>query len=748
MYARLADVPQEALDVGPLNPTRVWRVDIAGAGGAKKLCVADVDALYARIRESTWPAYYEHWLTDRPMRYMVDIDMKHTGDDDDGPMYVETEVFPRMLDGIPGLRREELLVYTATRASKFSYHIHLPRHYVDDVAAAKRLTEALFADCEHVDKGIYGANRCMRLPHCVKDGMTTPLTLDLRLTGAEWLAVADDMLFKAALSSYFDLAACERIDVPEPPPPAAQHAQIVLPEAAPSETRARIIERVPQWQNVALKATGFWCDTTSTYCPILDGEHSSKGAAWALMYPDGHIRFGCEKADCKNAQARVELDAPPELTEAVVVEFMNSRLAMLHMDGDPRYVHWDTRREQPRYLTLNGARQVFANLYTFRNNKPIGYFTIWTKSAQRREYVDEVFDPRPTPPTVLNQWKPFPVEPIEDPDPDAFPLIREYLCRVFGHEDVRIMQTVMAIAGQMFCEPWRKLGRAVMLYGDPGTGKSTWFEILSRCIGAEKCYQVVNNSAITGNFNAWRKNKLLLFMDEAMYSGRRKDVGIIKAMITEPRFDLRQKYLPAVQYPCYARVLAASNNFDANYVDPGERRWFNIEVGTGLRCNHAFFAALWDELNDGGLEWLMGQCILAYKHCFDPHDLPRSKYAIESKLNNLSKIRSWWHEWLQRHYDPAPNGAIISPRELTLDDAYTDYCNWTDGDYGTLKSRNKFVRAWKKECLPEACEAERRTIDTQYGKRRAWIMQLVDLPRLMTHFAENVLYESVNDVFA
>lgn len=262
-------------------------------------------------------------------------------------------------------------------------------------------------------------------------------------------------------------------------------------------------------------------------------------------------------------------------------------------------------------------------------------------------------------------------------------------------------------------------------------------------MGSDKCATLVDNERITAQYNGWRKNKLLVFMDEALYGGRRKDLGVLKAMITEPTFDLNEKYQPAVQYPCYMRVLGASNNFSTNHVATDERRWLNLRVGDSLRCNHEFFGALWDELNDGGLEWLMAQCIWAYNNNgINPRALPRSEHGRELKLDCISRIQKWWLAWLQEERVDAM-GHEISLREWSVNMAYADYKETSDGDYGRAGSKIWFVREWRKQCLPEVCKTERRLVDG----RRIRFMQLLPIAQLRHHFAVNVLSEKTEDVF-
>ena len=65
----------------------------------------------------------------------------------------------------------------------------------------------------------------------------------------------------------------------------------------------------------------------------------------------------------------------------------------------------------------------------------------------------------------------------------------------------------------------------------------------------------------------------LVFLDEAMFGGSRKSVGVIKTRITEPFITIEQKGVDAFRIANHMIFIAASNEASAVAADIGDRRW-------------------------------------------------------------------------------------------------------------------------------------------------------------------------------
>src|ERR1019366_5543848 len=87
-----------------------------------------------------------------------------------------------------------------------------------------------------------------------------------------------------------------------------------------------------------------------------------------------------------------------------------------------------------------------------------------------------------------------------------------------------------------------------------------------------------NGDQLTGRFNASLGKSCAVFLDEALWAGDKKGEGVLKALITEPSFQLEAKFRDAIMVENRLRIMVASNNDWAVPAGIGDRRWFVLNV--------------------------------------------------------------------------------------------------------------------------------------------------------------------------
>ena len=145
---------------------------------------------------------------------------------------------------------------------------------------------------------------------------------------------------------------------------------------------------------------------------------------------------------------------------------------------------------------------------------------------------------------------------------------------------------------------------AVVMRGIEGAGKGTLAKALLHILG-QHGLAISNAKHLTGNFNGHLRDYVLLFADEAFFAGDRAHVGVLKALITEPTLTIEAKFQNAVQMPNFVHLMMASNE---DWVVPASleaRRFFVLEVSAAKANDHAYFAAIWAEMEDGGYEAML-----------------------------------------------------------------------------------------------------------------------------------------------
>jgi hypothetical protein len=233
--------------------------------------------------------------------------------------------------------------------------------------------------------------------------------------------------------------------------------------------------------------------------------------------------------------------------------------------------------------------------------KPVA--DIWLNHPNRRQFIRGViFDPsgRPVPEGTLNLWQGFATQPRQGSWERLRIHIRDMICR--GNR-VHHEYLIRWLA-RMVQHPDEQGEVAVVMRGAEGTGKGTLARAMKRILG-QHALAISNSKHLTGNFNAHLRDCVFLFADEAFFAGDRQHLGVLKAIITEPYLTVEGKYQNAVQVPNFLHLMMASNE---EWVVPASleaRRFLVLEVDDAHKDDHAWFAAIWEEMEAGGYEAML-----------------------------------------------------------------------------------------------------------------------------------------------
>ena len=108
--------------------------------------------------------------------------------------------------------------------------------------------------------------------------------------------------------------------------------------------------------------------------------------------------------------------------------------------------------------------------------------------------------------------------------------------------------------------PHRKVKTSIVLTGQEGTGKGSPIQVYAKIFGYKHYLHTSDLGCVIGNWNSSLKHKLLLFLDEASWGGDKHSAGALKALLTEERITIKEKYMPEKQMTNLLRVIFASNN--------------------------------------------------------------------------------------------------------------------------------------------------------------------------------------------
>ena len=222
--------------------------------------------------------------------------------------------------------------------------------------------------------------------------------------------------------------------------------------------------------------------------------------------------------------------------EEHAVETLNKKHALVH--SGQTYIL--TEKDHPIFkgkdFTLE-SRQSFRMYYEDEriqcsDSKFRSIADVWLLSPQKRKYHDITFDPTMNAKTAeaegfYNIWRGFALEAKQGDCSRYWKHLRDNICA--GDEKAFIF--VKGWLAYIFQHP-DKVHTALVICGSQGVGKNSFVEPLGVLLGSH--YVLLNNiSELISNFNFHLKNAVLIHANEAFWGGNKKDIGTLKAMITE-----------------------------------------------------------------------------------------------------------------------------------------------------------------------------------------------------------------------
>jgi hypothetical protein len=306
---------------------------------------------------------------------------------------------------------------------------------------------------------------------------------------------------------------------------------------------------------------------------------------------------------------------------------------------------WNTKKDEPKRMPL-----------------PIA----WLQWEHRRSYRQLVFKPGSVelPADTYNIWRGWGVT----PSPTGlcarfFAHLLHVVCK--GNE--QHYKWLLDWMADIVQYPQRKLGYAVALKGEMGTGKSLVGMALKPILGrhhiiADKSRQ------ITGNFNAHLEPILLLQAEEAFWAGNHDAEGTLKNLVTGQYLPIERKGIDTVESPNFARVLVTSNADWVWPVEVGDRRLVAFELsdryadapaGTPRAARRlTYFARLYEELQHSTFAPHLLHLLLT--RALDDAFLrqpPRTRALEEQAIHSMSPPEAWLRNLLLR--GELPTGCVV-----------------------------------------------------------------------------------------
>lgn len=387
-------------------------------------------------------------------------------------------------------------------------------------------------------------------------------------------------------------------------------------------------------------------------CSLVRAKADDETIAGIIMNRDNKISESVlDKPRPERYAAKQIQDAKEEVQDPMLRELNSKHAVISDIGGKCRIISETFDYALKRTRISYQSFQDFLNRYCSRkvqiavdaDNKPV-YIEAgkwWTRSSQRRQYETIVFSPGKEVPQAYNLWQGFACESLPGDIELFISHIRKNICQN-NEEYYHYLISWMARTVQ---QPDCAGEVAIVLRGDMGTGKGIFCKHFGSLFGRH-FLQISDPKHLIGSFNSHLRDCVVIFADEAFWAGDKKHESVLKSLVTENYLTIESKGVDVVASPNYTHIIMASN---AQWVVPAgsnERRFFVLDVSSEKIQDKKYFAAIQDQLNNGGREALLHLLLNYDISNFEVRDVPKTSALQEQKVLSMNNEEAWWYEKL------------------------------------------------------------------------------------------------------
>lgn len=327
---------------------------------------------------------------------------------------------------------------------------------------------------------------------------------------------------------------------------------------------------------------------------------------------------------------------------------LTSRFKQIKVNGKNKNV-WD-------YWSEHMSQMFIFNRMVF---EPQAYVS----GLYQEEMNDDPFRPKVKniPSHTLNTFSGYPIKARFDDEYEKPKLFIDYVMNVLCNGEKGKFDWVMDWIADIFQNPGRKPGTALVLYSpEKGTGKSTLVELILKSMLDNMC-TLVDGSRLNSQFNSFMERKLVIGIDDLEFQGKR-NAGVLRSKITQQEITIERKGTESYIMNDFCRWVLTSNHSHAAEIDfnHGERRYTILRLNSARKTDQQYWQELKKDFNDekvlqDTLQYLLTRKIknnLTYAYETEEYD----EFASQSADPLTSYLFDLQSEGYQKFITPFMNG--------------------------------------------------------------------------------------------
>lgn len=203
--------------------------------------------------------------------------------------------------------------------------------------------------------------------------------------------------------------------------------------------------------------------------------------------------------------------------------------------------------------------------------------------------------------------------------------------------------------------PNAKNGVAIAMKGEPGTGKTTMYQILKGVFDSRFTTTINNAEDFSNRFNAKYASCYLVSLEEAVFAGTRRSGvwSVLKDVLTNNKIRLEKKGIDAIDIDNHLHIMITTNHDWAAPKEEGDRRYLVLDVNNSKKSDYKYFKDLYWNMENGGLKKLYDYAVNESGITEKDEDwtIPETDAGIEDMLKTVSKVKSGlvrlYHEYME-----------------------------------------------------------------------------------------------------
>ena len=221
--------------------------------------------------------------------------------------------------------------------------------------------------------------------------------------------------------------------------------------------------------------------------------------------------------------------------------------------------------------------------------------------------------------------------------------------------------------------PELKNGTALVFFGEQGTGKNRFTDIICHMVGKYAKGNITKLEDITGNFNSQIERCMFIVGNEMSSVSITKylNSNAFKALITEDVYMLNEKFLPVREADNLCDFIFLSNHPDPVKIENGDRRYAVFQVNSEHKDDYDYFEEIFKEnLSEEFYDCLFEDFMNRDLTGFRVRDIPMT----ESKNAVIESCENSVQSFVRSEYEAFCNGYVYGRNCEILYASYVSFC--------------------------------------------------------------------------